>query len=47
MCVWSGVFGRPVASIFEGGVFFVDCEYWSFQNVFTLDLGHFQHSNSK
>ena len=21
--------------------------YWSFQNVFALDLGHFQHSNSK
>ena len=22
-------------------------QYWSFQNVFALDLGHFQHSNSK
>ena len=21
--------------------------YWSFQNVFALDLGHFQHSDSK
>ena len=21
--------------------------YWSFQNVFALDLGHFQYSNSK
>ena len=24
-----------------------DEEYWYFQNVFALDLGHFQHSNSK